>query len=95
MKSIWKFVLPHASCPEKQRMPIGARLALLTQDPGGIPCMWCEVDPDAATEMVTLITIGTGHKVPEGMHYVGSYVCHPFVWHVYADVNLKQPTINT
>ena len=65
-------------------MPLGAKiLTLQLQDE--TPCFWAEVDTDASTEQRLFRILGTGHPLPEGLTYLGTFQLPPFVWHVYEE----------
>jgi hypothetical protein len=85
MKTIWKFPL-EVTDVQSVRMPRGARI-LCVQVQGGVPCLWAEVDPQAASEDRTLRIYGTGHPMAEGEQrvYIGTFqlVQMEMVFHVY------------
>lgn len=49
------------------------------------PYMWVEVDTDSAVRSFQFAVVGTGHPVPDGFSYVGSWRRYEglFVWHLY------------
>lgn len=56
--------------------------------PGGVPCIWMEVDEAAPPITVSVRIVGTGNEVPEGSEYAGSFVeGDTYVWHVYLGRN--------
>lgn len=82
MKRIWKFELQVADRFGVE-MPTGAKI-LSVGDQNGGPHLWAEVHPDNDRETRVFHCHGTGHDVPEdGRQYVGTAICHPFVWHYY------------
>jgi hypothetical protein len=80
--TIWKFPL-QATRQDKAdvAMPIGAQIVRLAVQ-GRVAALWAIVDPEQPTETRTFQVFGTGHPLPPGARYVGSYDAEPFVWHV-------------
>lgn len=70
MKTIFKYELPindTAYVP----MPAGAKI-LSAQVQNERPCIWAEVDSDAAIEMRLIIVHGTGHPVLQHGEFIGT-----------------------
>lgn len=57
--------------------------ALQVQD--GEPRLWVEVDTEAEMQVRHFMVIGTGHTIPHGLTYIGTWQDPPFVWHLYED----------
>ena len=45
--------------------------------------VWAEVNTTAPLVDRHFHIAGTGHPIPVGLHFVGSVMDGPFVWHVY------------
>lgn len=62
------------------------KVRLCGRDPEtGSPAIWLEVDdsqPEGEREILAFVT---GADIPDGWGHVGSAICGPYVWHVYAD----------
>lgn len=84
---IWKWAL-RPTDTQFIRMPKDTRiLCLQMQD--NKPYLWGLVHEKAPTEMRGFATYGTGHQMPESVHYgqyVGTYQLHggTLVFHVFA-----------
>lgn len=64
------------------QMPEGAtiRRVVVQHD---TPTIWAEVDTGAKLVVRNLRVYGTGHPIPAGAVYVGTWDDKPFVWHLY------------
>lgn len=90
MRTVWKFPL-EIKDRQKLEVPKDARFrAMQTQGDGPIaqPCLWleCDDDPEVQTETLEVVTVGTGHPIPdEPLKYLGTYqvLSGDFVGHVY------------
>lgn len=89
MRRIFKYPLPFTPDePAALDMPEGAEIVRL--GPRGpahgqarvTPTLWALVDDDNPTEPRRFLVVGTGHPLPRGARYVGSWDSAPFVWHV-------------
>lgn len=86
MKTVWKFPLV-----EKIEMPMRAEiLSISTQ--GGEPMIWALVNPEAKKEVREFMVFGTGHNVPSGLIYRGTFLqaADALVWHVFENPGLRQ-----
>lgn len=86
-RTVWKYELD-VTDEQKIELPVGAKL-LHVGVQRGKPCLWAEVNPDAATAEHTIITVGTGHRLPDtNVEHVGTYLLldGDFVGHVYQEV---------
>ncbi len=45
--------------------------------------MWVQLDTSSPTRLVRFYIVGTGHPIPEGVEYCGTYFETPFVWHLF------------
>lgn len=88
MKTIHKYQLELAG-NTSIKVPIESRILSVGNQRGNI-CVWVEVDTisprtnkEPTSEDVYFWVVGTGHKVPDGLKYVGTVIIEPFVWHVY------------
>jgi hypothetical protein len=83
--TIWKYVLETVD-EQMIAMPMGAQV-LSVQVQHGVPCLWVRCQPDAPTEQVRVITIGTGNPAEhvESMQFVGTYqlLGGNFIGHVF------------
>jgi len=80
MRTIWKFQL--AACRVEVEMPQGAEIIHFDAHRES-PTIWAMVDPYAPAERRAFSVFGTGHAIPPGARYVGTYHAAPFVWHVF------------
>ena len=79
---IWKYPLVLKD-EQKIQMPLVA-WPLCVQMQNGQPMLWMKVDPTSESVESTIYIVGTGHPVPDGRSYVGTFQVPPFVWHVFA-----------
>lgn len=82
-RSVWKFEIEITDAFTIP-MPEGAKpLYVAVQD--GKPFLWAEVDPTAEPEYRRFFVCGTGHPVPPGVAYLGSFMVYDgrFVGHLY------------
>ena len=97
MRTIWKYTLQIGgrqiiSVPRRYSEEISA--TLLWSNPVHVsvqdnqPVLWFDVDTDYPRVDVEILLIGTGQETPQDSEwkYVGTSVCDPFVWHIYARV---------
>ena len=82
MRSIWKYQVRTSGQPYEQRLPAGAKLLYLDKQLE-FPHIWIEIDDQADEETRVFQVVGTGHRIPEGATYVGTWQTPPFVWHLY------------
>lgn len=87
-KEIFKYQIKTID-EQKIHLPINAKILTL-QLQLGEPCIWAEVNPQGYSEVVTLLTFGTGHPIPEGCTYIGTYQRQQFVFHVYRADTVKE-----
>lgn len=87
VKTIWKYAIAAGEEVEQLWAP-GTKIVHAYSHPNDPTkmCFWVEHDPALAGtgRAVTLKFFGTGHDIPDGYSHVGSAVCGPFVWHLYA-----------
>lgn len=81
MRRVYKYEVPIVQ--DTIALHKGWKPLMVAQDPGGIWCLWVEVDDSQPTEPTELFVVGTGHAIPRGAVYCGSFVRGPYVWHVY------------
>lgn len=94
-RTIWKYPLdPDADVLVHGENPIVVHIGLdpADEDPDSLhaltPTAWVELDP-TAEGWLNLRFTGTGEEHPGvGWNPVGSAVCGPNVWHVYAKATL-------
>jgi len=85
MLAIYKYPIPRQSVPTIDMHGESPRVVMVGIDPNGIPCIWAEVDPDAAIVAHDIRTFGTGDSIGETpRNHLGSWVSGPFVWHAYS-----------
>lgn len=83
MFTIWKYPIEitDAQCVTA---PEGARWLHAGYDPTGAPCLWAQVDTDAALSEYHIQMYGTGHPCRmDTKYFVGTLITHAFVWHVF------------
>ena len=79
MKKIWKYELDARKPAMGIELPWNAEVVKVAQGQ-----MWIEGSFNSPKLYVfNFQIIGTGHDVPDGFTYVGTYFEDPFVWHVY------------
>ena len=81
MKTIWKYPLQRALTTIF--MPTEAKILTLQVQLGAGPCLWVAVDTDKPPTKRTFALVGTGHELPEGTTYIGTWQEPPFVWHLF------------
>lgn len=101
MRQVWKFPLfTGRDYRVDVEMPKGAQIVRfgvqyvgpLGDTPRqGHPTIWALVDPEQPTETRTFQVFGTGHDLPYGARYVGTYDAEPFVWHWFELVDSDLP----
>lgn len=80
---IYKYPFKIEDAPQVE-LPCGHQILHVGLDPGGKPCLWALVSPDANTRMVQLYIVPTGGEEPaQASKHLGSFVQGPFVWHVF------------
>lgn len=84
-RAIYKYPVHHALYPIE--IPKGAVLRHVGEQ-HGIPTLWIEIDPDAETRAVNIITVGTGHPVPQDGHFLGTVMLGAFVFHLFSEETL-------
>lgn len=87
MRTIFKYPLRIVTKQEIE-VPVGSSVLHVGLDATGKPCIWFEVEKDAADagmkETIVVYVIGTGHPIPEEASYhVGSFVISTYIWHIY------------
>lgn len=87
MRAVWKYQLTVG--PQEVRMPAGAEVVHVAEQEG-VVTLWAIVDPRPGEEAVRRFhVIGTGTAWGAGddnLHYLGSCMDSPFVWHVFEEV---------
>ena len=84
MTEIWKYTFEYGKTIHF--IPITGRGVLsVGQDHKRENCLWVEVDPDKASVPVTVVVVGTGHKIPDDvlLRFVGTICDGPLRWHVF------------
>lgn len=93
MKSIHKVTLLIAD-EQRVKLPTIAR-AVAVQVQRGYISMWAEVETSAPLRTYQVLTRGTGHPVPSGYAYLGTYQIDDgaLVFHVYVEPDLTFPIL--
>ncbi len=65
-------------------MPKGAEFLFVEQQ-GSNACAWFMVIADEPLEPRKFYIHGTGHEIPLGQRYLGTFQQSPFVWHLFED----------
>ena len=81
MKTIWKFEL-ETTDRQTISMPKDA-LILNINTQGDIPVLYALVNTDNKVEYRIIEIFGTGHEIPNGIIYLGTYSIQSMVWHVF------------
>ena len=63
-------------------LPKDSKIVYVGQQYGSLK-MWVDHDIDMPKERRVFTIFGTGHPIPDGVTYIGTVPCDPFVWHVY------------
>lgn len=84
MITVWKYQL---SVEDLQwlELPRGANI-LSVGAQNEVPCLWCQVDTEAAKDSVLIVTHRTGHPMKkDNMKFLGTYQLYQgsFVGHVF------------
>lgn len=83
MITIYKYPIRIAD-EQSVQMPKGAKIIRADTDLDGVPCIWAKVDTNRDPEFRLVFVHGTGHPIPSGREYVGSFKHEDrFVWHVF------------
>jgi hypothetical protein len=81
---VWKYPL---KVEDKQwvELPRGAKI-LSVDVQNGTPCLWAQVDTEAVTDRILIVTHGTGHPMKSNnMQFIGTYQLEggSFIGHVF------------
>lgn len=83
MKKIYKYPLALADAEVVQLdIPQGGQILTMGVQQG-IPTLWVLVEVGRPEERRMFRTVGTGHDVPGGVKFVGTWFDGPYVWHVF------------
>lgn len=80
--SVHKYQLSDYANQTLVNMPAGAEILRLAVQ-HSVPTIWARVIPDAERVTRTFQIFGTGHPIPPGSKYIGTFDVGPFVWHVF------------
>ena len=95
VKTVWKYTLeildtqtvriPSLSNFENEHGLIWGQVLHVGQQ-NNIPTLWLMVDTDRPERNVEMRIVGTGQECPDPIDwdYIGTSVCDPFVWHIFA-----------
>ena len=89
MKTIYKYLLAaDGPAPCTVAMPAGARILSVGADCYDQLCVWAEVDPSKPLDdFKQFYVLGTGWPLIdgalEGLKFLGSVRCDPYIWHVF------------
>lgn len=80
---IWKFPVPMQD-EFSLRMPVSARI-LCVQTQHGEPQLWAAVTKSGNMELRTFRLAGTGHEIPAGLVYIGTFQLYEgtFIGHLF------------
>ena len=81
-RTVWKYVLEIKNGPQLLKIPSDSRL-LHVAEQHGQPSMWFEVGEGSVPLPRSFYIVGTGHEIPRGVDWVGTFQAPPFVWHIY------------
>ena len=84
MKTIHKYKLSRVY-EEVIQMPEGAEILAIQYQQGSV-CIWALVDVNKRMVGRNIITLGTGHSIPEGERkykYISTVQVGEFVWHYF------------
>jgi hypothetical protein len=83
MRTIYKYPLETGQFNDVSiRLPEGATIRRVAIQ-HNTPTLWAEIDTEAKLVVRHLRVHGTGHPIPAGAVYVGTWDDGPFVWHLY------------
>ena len=81
-KKVYKYSIPNRSSDFTVDLPIDAvAVHVAVQD--FEPQMWAIVDTASEIVTRTFTVVGTGHTIPAGAVYIGSWQSSIFVWHLF------------
>jgi len=92
-REVWKFDLRPAFVGDLTiEMPLYAKVLLVDMQ-GKVPRMWCEVDPQDERVERHFRIFGTGHHIPRGPIWCGSFLMDDgaLVWHLYETTKEADP----
>lgn len=84
MKRVYKYPFAIQDAPQAIETPGDGTLMHVGLDPGGAPCVWLLVDPEAPPTTTYIVILGTGHAAMDHWQPIGSFNQGPFMWHVFA-----------
>jgi len=80
---MWKFPVNVYNGSKTLSLPRGSVFRCIAEQYAGGPCVWVEVDEEQPIENRVIQVFGTGHNIPLGSQYIGTWQSPPFVWHLY------------
>lgn len=87
MNRIFKYPIAGERSHFTLSMPRGAEVLALQMQRGrfGVssPTIWAGVDDAAPLEARAFAVVGTGHEVPDGYRYFGTFIDGDFVGHLF------------
>lgn len=87
MRTIWKHDL-YVGVTLEQIWAPGTKIVHVAPVPGDNERVqfWVEHKPkmSGTGRRVKLRVFGTGHEIPDGWTHIGTAICGPFVWHLFA-----------
>lgn len=87
-RTVWKYEIEVKGTPSAVDMPRGAVIVHVGHQGPAQVTFWAEVDVDARIETRRFEVVGTGHRVRDGLRYVGTTMPIPeLVWHLYEEAS--------
>lgn len=89
MQTIWKYGIDPDIVIQTYRMPKGAIVLSIGDDPHGKMCFWAQVDPCAPLEDHLVACVGTGWEIDNMfaggryVNFVGTVTRGAYVWHMF------------
>lgn len=84
MRTIWKYSLEDGY--SELWLSQTAQVVEVGLDPSGAWSLWALHFTTDPVDRRTFRVFGTGHEVPDGWKYVGTFHEPGFVWHVFEDL---------
>jgi hypothetical protein len=83
-RAVWKYEVEVKGTTSVIYMPRAAVIVHVGHQSPAWVTFWAEVDQDAPLEQRVFQVVGTGHRVRDGLRYVGTTMPIPdLVWHLY------------
>lgn len=82
MRTIHKYAIPAQEPSFIIGLPELSEIVHIAMQ-GETPNFWARVDTEKEVLLRTFAVLGTGHEIPKGWLYHGTWQSPPFVWHLF------------